>query len=713
MLSSRTRAALAAAGLTVLNGAVLAQSNTLAVHPENSRYFIYNNKPTVLVTSGEHYGAVVNKAFNYETYLNTLAADGLNNTRIFSGSYIEIPNAFGTIENNTLAPHLPKDNFIAPWARSSTPKDTDYYGNKFDLTQWDPAYFARLKDFVQKASDRGIIVEMTFFSAWYRDEHRALMPMNPVNHINSLAALGGEREVEKALVRKIVTELNGFDNVYYEIANENYGGPNNQNNINWEHGLAKTVADTEATLPKKHLVSMNIANGEKGSPLSAHAKDWWKMAANDPRLSQYVSIYNFHYAHPEVASQNQHINKIIGDNETGFNGRADQPYRSQAWQFLLSGGALYNNLDFSFTVGKEDGTFNYLDKTPGGGSVALRKQLGVVKNFIHSVDFVKMAPVGSSIFKTQANAEIQTMAETGKQYAAYLDLTKVNSNQGNPSINLPAGTYAAQWVDALTGNVIHSRTLHALGGYRPLQHTGASKEYGVRLIKTSNLSATSVDGFGGNNAAGYKFVPISGNATSLFGVSGGQFNATTDSAARQGFLHTKAGKLTNVGDAVYIDIDFGNGKTTADANASGGLLFGSSLGGNAQHRLLTVRGLLNGEYQFLIDGANQGGSGALQNAYQGILTLMVTKTGYNQMTDVSSYMAEIMGGNPDGNLNALARGSYVFEFTGNEAYFGPGLILGSEQSVWLDNLTLVAVPEPCSLGIGVGAVMLLARRQRA
>ena len=41
--------------------------------------------------------------------------------------------------------------------------------------------------------------------------------------------------------------------------------------------------------------------------------------------------------------------------------------------FLLSGGALFNNLDYSFTVGHEDGT-DATNKAPSGGGPALRRQ---------------------------------------------------------------------------------------------------------------------------------------------------------------------------------------------------------------------------------------------------------------------------------------------------------------------------------------------------
>ncbi len=80
-----------------------AASAPLALHPDNPRYFLFRGKPTVLVTSGEHYGAVLNLDFDYVRYLDALATDGLNHTRLFSGTYREVPASFG-ITDNTLAP---------------------------------------------------------------------------------------------------------------------------------------------------------------------------------------------------------------------------------------------------------------------------------------------------------------------------------------------------------------------------------------------------------------------------------------------------------------------------------------------------------------------------------------------------------------------------------------------------------------------------------
>src|ERR1043166_2292366 len=81
----------------------LAGSAPLSLHPDNPHYFLFRGKPAVVITSGEHYGAVLNLDFDYLKYLKTLAQDGLNGTRAWSGGYCEPPTAF-QITSNTLAP---------------------------------------------------------------------------------------------------------------------------------------------------------------------------------------------------------------------------------------------------------------------------------------------------------------------------------------------------------------------------------------------------------------------------------------------------------------------------------------------------------------------------------------------------------------------------------------------------------------------------------
>lgn len=450
-----------------------AQNNPIALHPQNPHYFYYHNKPAILITSGEHYGAVLNTGFDYITYLNTLAADGLNLTRTFSGSYREPDNAFN-ISQNTLAPAL--DKYICPWARSSEPGYKNG-GNKFDLEKWNEQYFKRLKAFVSSAQQRGIIVEFTFFCPFYDTSQWVLSPMNTINNINGVGNIakdnvytldknGGLLAVQEKMVQKIVDELKGFDNVIYEICNEPYFGGVT---LEWQHHIATIITNAEKDFPAKHLLTQNIANG------------YQKIENAFPE----VSVFNFHYAWPPITVVlNYHLNRVIGDNETGFRGNSDSTYRMEGWRFILAGGGLYNNLDYSFAPANEKGGYLYPATQPGGGSIAFRKQVSYLKKFVEGFDFIKMKPDSTTITGgVPAGAVTQALSEPGKQYAIYI----YGGHRASLQLMLPKGDYEVEWLNTLTGKYSAKTLLKRLGGVTlitsPRLYGGYCSASGTKKLK--------------------------------------------------------------------------------------------------------------------------------------------------------------------------------------------------------------------------------------
>ncbi len=229
---------------------------------------------------------------------------------------------------------------------------------KFDLSRWDESYFRRLKDFMAEAQKRGVVVEMNLFCPFYEEVLWDANPMNARNNVNGVGKVPRDEvytlkhadltAVQEAVARKIVTELNAFDNLYFEVANEPYFGGIT---LEWQHHVAKLIAETEAKLP------------QPAPRLDEHRERAAKVESPSP----HVSIFNFHYATPpDAVAMNAHLRGVIGENETGFRGKDDVLYRTEGWAFLLAGGGLYNNLDYSFTPAHPDGTF--LDyASPGGG----------------------------------------------------------------------------------------------------------------------------------------------------------------------------------------------------------------------------------------------------------------------------------------------------------------------------------------------------------
>jgi hypothetical protein len=463
--------------VTTLLGSALGITHALArpltLHPQNPHYFLFRGKPVVLITSGEHYGAVLNLDFDYVKYLDTLKADKLNLTRTFSGAYVEPDNAFG-IARNTLAPA--PGRFICPWARSTVPGYANG-GNKFDLNRWDDQYFKRLKDFVRQASRRGVVVELNLFCPFYDESQWRVSPQNAINNINGLGRIGrtnvytldkngGLLAVHDALVRKVVTELTKFDNVYYEICNEPYFGGVT---LGWQHHIAEVIAGTEQGFSRKHLISQNIAND--------------KARVTDP--DRLVSIFNFHYATPpDTVPMNYALNRVIGDNETGFKGTNNRPYRVEGWEFVMAGGGLFNNLDYSFAAGAEDGTFVYPARQPGGGNPVLRRQYRALTEFIHSLDFIHMKPNDDLIRGGLGEGAVaRALVDPGKAYALYIK----NGTKADLKLEMTAGVYQVEWLNPRTGAVEKKETLEHRGGTAILKSPAYLEDIALRAIKIKDV----------------------------------------------------------------------------------------------------------------------------------------------------------------------------------------------------------------------------------
>lgn len=452
----------------------------IALHPANPHYFLWRDRPAVLVTSGEHYGALLNLDFDYLRYLDALAVDGLNHTRTFSGVYRELPSSFG-ITDNPLAPKPLQ--YICPWARSDQPGYKDG-GNKFDLTKWDPAYFARLHDFMKAAQERGIVVELTLFCTMYKDELWEVCPLNVINNTNGVGKCPREEvfalkhddltQVQLTLVRKIVTELKGFDNLYYEICNEPYF---HGVTLEWQHRIADEIAEVEKDFPHGHLISRNVANG--------------RARVENPHPA--ISILNFHYCvPPDVVAMNYDLSRVIGENETGFRGSDDLLYRSEAWAFLLAGGALYNNLDYSFTPAHPGGTLLEY-KSPGGGSAALRKQLGALKRFLDQLDFVHMKPDAGAIKSVSPELTGYALVNPGKAYAIYLhtplpnkpkniDDHRLTDATATVTVALPPGKYRTKWINTRNGLGDENEPVEHAGGPMTLTSPVFSDDIALRIL---------------------------------------------------------------------------------------------------------------------------------------------------------------------------------------------------------------------------------------
>lgn len=441
------------------------------LHPQNPRYFLFRDRPMVLITSAEHYGAVINRDFDYVRYLDSLAAHQLNYTRIYPGALIEREGDF--IAANTLAPR--REGLVLPWARSSAP-GFPLGGNKFDLDTWDEGYFGRLDDFLAKASAREIVVEICFFNCQYPKN----WPVQALHHANNIQGEGRCDHVgfqtmrdqalvarQEAYVGRIVGQVNKYDNVILEICDEPglFGTPAEEYH-EWISHLIDVVVKTQASLPNRHLIAQQV-EGDLGGPGDFTADD---------RVSVIVGQYIWLESAKQVGGMQlleteYGHDKPIELNETAFypiwyTGDREAASRVEAWEFVVGGGAAYNHLNGMFTVANPSGNDHNNDKVLN----ALRH----LRNFIHSFDFIRMhRDVSTVVGGVPADAFARCISEPGRQYALYIHHSVLRtpkyvvlpgSYQDGIVFDLPAGRYTAQWLNPELGTVISQEQFRHYGG---------------------------------------------------------------------------------------------------------------------------------------------------------------------------------------------------------------------------------------------------------
>ena len=465
----------------------------IRLHPDNPHYYLFHGKPTILITSAEHYGGVVNKDFDYVAYFDALKAYGMNYTRIYPGFLFEPMGKF--MKGNTLG--AKPISLTLPWARSQKPGYA-LGGNLFDLDKWDPAFFARLKDFVAKAAERGIVVEICFYNAQYGDT----WPMSPLYSENNIQGEGRcDYEDAQTLkhadlvrreddyVRKITQEVNQFDNVILEICDEPYltgtpielAGP-------WIAHNVETIKKTESTLPQKHLIAQQI-EGPMGGPCDFTA---------DPDVSVIVTQYAWEGSHEQMGGlmaldYEYGKNKPIDFNETDYfptwyQGDRIADSRVEAWEFVVGGGGSFNQLNGLYTV-----------RDPGANTEEnghLLRALKSLHDFMYAFDFLKMHPDKSFV---QGGVPLGTyargMSEPGKQYAYYHHHSSFGRNTASYKVapgnyqetlvlHLPAGSYQADWVDAATGSVITGEKFTHNGGNRTIATPTHTVDCALRIKRT-------------------------------------------------------------------------------------------------------------------------------------------------------------------------------------------------------------------------------------
>lgn len=280
-------------------------NGVLRKNSANSRYFTDDSGRAVYLT-GSHTWATMQdiwfdnqprRNMEYDAFLEMLSDYGHNFLRFWQ--WIHPKNVAWS------GGDIPIRFDPQPYERSGPGVANDGLP-KFDLTKWNEDYFARLRDRVQKAGERGIYVSVMMFEGWGikyatkpENDPWTSYEFNPANNINGITDNpvldnGKAWDVfslncpqllywQKEYVKKIIDTVNDLDNVLYEICNE---VPYRKEAMDWMSHLCAFIHEYEGSKPKQHPVGITAEGGDhRNEELFAMNSDW--ISPSNGKLFEY------------------------------------------------------------------------------------------------------------------------------------------------------------------------------------------------------------------------------------------------------------------------------------------------------------------------------------------------------------------------------------------------------------------------------------------
>ena len=277
-------------GLGPVNGSEI--NGPLRMCQANPRYFTDNTGKAIFLTGSHHWYNLVDMGptdppppFDYPAYLDWMVRHHHNFMRLWTWELV----TWDTRQNNPRNQNETTFHHVSPlpWQRTGPGNALDGKP-KFDVTQFDPEYFNRLRARVMAAGDRGIYVSVMLFEGWGVQFVRDGFTAHPLNKDNNINHIHGDQnsdgqgleiyelaipeitKIQEGYVKKVIDTVNDLDNVLYEISNENHPA-----STAWQVHMIDFIHNYEKNKPKQHPVGMTFQyKGGSNQTLLDSPADW-------------------------------------------------------------------------------------------------------------------------------------------------------------------------------------------------------------------------------------------------------------------------------------------------------------------------------------------------------------------------------------------------------------------------------------------------------
>ena len=397
----------------------------------NPRYFTDHSGKAVYLTGSHTWNNLVDmgpaqppEAFDFPSYIAWMKRYNHNFTRLWTWELMNWDTRANR-EKKARVHHA----YPQPWTRTG-PGNAFDGKPKFDLTKHDPVYFERLEQRVRLAADSDIYVSIMLFEGWGLQfspnafENHPFHPENNINGINGdlnndgsgveIHELVNERitAIQESYVRKVVETVNEFDNVLFEISNENHPP-----STGWQYHMITFIKEIEEELPKQHPVGMTFQyRGGSNETLFQSPADWISPNPgggyrDDPPPGDGSKV---------IITDTDHLWGIGGNQQW-------------VWKSFLRG---LNPIFMDPYDGK------VLRKSYDPAWVEpLRKSMGHTLMLAQRVDLIHMVP------EPELASSAYCLASKGKEYLIYLP----EGHEVTVNLNGFPGVYQTEWFDPDTG----------------------------------------------------------------------------------------------------------------------------------------------------------------------------------------------------------------------------------------------------------------------
>ncbi len=423
-----------------------AAADLLRVCEVNPRYFS-DGSGRVIYLTGSHLGWEVQDdawgrehVFDYPGFLDFLVEHNHNLMRMW------------VVEHTRWDTSNPKAVAVPmPWRRTGPGRALDGQP-KFDLKQYEAAFFNRLRSRIIAAGDRDIYVSVMLFQGFSVHTRRGRNPWfgHPFNKDNNINGVDGDTngdgdgreahtlanrkvtELQEGYVRKVIDTINDLDNVLYEVANEA-----GSYSTEWQYHMIRFIKKYEATKAKQHPVGMTVqipGGHNNNEVLLRSPADWISPNAEGG------------YKDNPPAADGRKVVLCDTDHLWGVGGES----REWVWKSFCRGlNPIYMD---SYTDQETRQPDKIVNREFDPKWEPIRRAMGSVRKLANRIDLLAMVP------RNELTSSRYCLANPGKKYLVYLP------KGGRVTVDLTTarGAFAVEWVYPVDGTVTQSQS--ALGG---------------------------------------------------------------------------------------------------------------------------------------------------------------------------------------------------------------------------------------------------------